>query len=191
MKIFKLTPIFLITLFFSVTTVIAQNGMLLEQGGQQQAKQPVKKTVTEENYKAHAEGWIVDINKAYEISKKTGKPIMANFTGTDWCGWCIKLKREVFDKPEFKAWAKKNVVLVELDFPRRFQLPKRYKDQNYGLAQAFKVTGYPTIWVFNMGKDDKGQYTIDALGKSGYVKGVPAFTGGVDAMIKQFKERKG
>ena len=144
----------------------------------------------ETTYSAHAKGWLVDINEAYAISKKTGKPIMANFTGTDWCGWCIKLKREVFDKDEFKTWAKDNVVLIELDFPRKFKLPQNIQQQNQGLAQAFKVTGYPTIWVFNLGKDDKGQYTIEALGKTGYVKGVSAFTNGVDAMIKQAQEKK-
>jgi len=140
--------------------------------------------VLKSGYKAEAEGWLVDINQAYEISKKTGKPIMANFTGSDWCGWCKKLKAEVFDKPEFKKWAKENVVLVELDFPRRKVIPDNIKQQNAGLQQAFKVTGYPTIWVFNMGKDDKGQYSIEALGKTGYVKGTAAFTKGVDDMIK-------
>lgn len=135
-------------------------------------------------YKAEAEGWLVDINEAYAISKKTGKPIMANFTGSDWCGWCKKLKAEVFDTPEFKKWAEKSVVLLELDFPRRKQIPENIKQQNAGLQQAFKVTGYPTLWVFNMGKDDKGQYTINALGKTGYVKGTAAFTKGVDDIIK-------
>ena len=144
----------------------------------------------EKEYKAHAEGWEVDVNKAYEISKKTGKPIMANFTGSDWCGWCKKLKAEVFDKEEFKTWADKNVVLLELDFPRRFKLPENIQQQNAGLAQAFKVTGYPTIWVFNLGKDEKGQFTIGALGKTGYVKGTKAFTDGVDAMIKRAEEAK-
>jgi protein disulfide-isomerase len=136
-------------------------------------------------YKAEAEGWLVDINEAYKISEKTGKPIMANFTGSDWCGWCKKLKAEVFDTPEFKKWAEKTVVLVELDFPRRKVIPENIKQQNAGLQQAFQVTGYPTIWVFNMGKDDKGQYTINALGKTGYVKGTAAFTKGVDEMIKK------
>jgi len=144
--------------------------------------------VVKSEYKAHAKGWLVDINKAYDISKKTGKPIMANFTGTDWCGWCIKLKREVFDTPAFKSWAAKNVVLIELDFPRRFQLPENIKQQNHNLAKAFKVTGYPTIWVFNLGKDEKGQFTIDALGKTGYVKGTDAFTSGIDAMIEKGKK---
>lgn len=143
--------------------------------------------VVKSTYKAHAEGWLVSIDEAYALSKKTGNPIMANFTGTDWCGWCIKLKAEVFDKPEFKEWAKKNVVLLEVDFPRKKQLPDEIKQQNAGLQQAFQVQGYPTIWVFNMSKDPKtNQYGIEALGKTGYVAGGPAnFTKGVDDMIKK------
>jgi len=143
--------------------------------------------VVKQTYKAHADGWLVDVNEAYALSKKTGKPILANFTGTDWCGWCIKLKAEVFDKPEFKEWAKKNVVLLEVDFPRKKQLPEEIRQQNAGLQQAFQVQGYPTIWVFDMSKDPKtNQYGIDALGKTGYVAGGPAnFTKGVDDMIKK------
>lgn len=140
-------------------------------------------------YKAEAEGWMVDINKAYEVSRKTGKPILANFTGSDWCGWCKKLKAEVFDKAAFKAWAEKNVVLVELDFPRRKLVPENIKKQNRELQQAFKVTGYPTIWVFNLTKSESGQFGIEALGKTGYVRGGPAaFTKGVDDMIKASKK---
>jgi len=178
MKIFKTTAVCLLMIIGS--SVYSQGGVL---------KTNQKQTISEDNYKAHAAGWMVDINKAYEVSKKTGKPIMANFTGSDWCGWCKKLKREVFDLPAFKTWADKTVVLVELDFPRRFQIPQKYKEQNAGLQQAFKVTGYPTIWVFNLTKNEQGQFNIDALGKTGYVKGIDAFTGGVDAMIKQAKEK--
>ena len=142
-------------------------------------------------YKAHADGWLVDVNKAYELSKETNKPIMANFTGSDWCGWCIRLKGEVFDKPEFKTWAEDNVVLLELDFPRRTKLPANYVEQNRGLQSAFGVRGYPTIWVFNLAKDEStGQFKIDALGKTGYVRGGPgAFITTVDNMKKQHKEK--
>ena len=57
-------------------------------------------------------GWIVSLDEAVALSEKTGKPIMANFTGSDWCGWCIRLKAEVFDTPEFKDWASDNVILL-------------------------------------------------------------------------------
>src|SRR5690606_176112 len=152
-------------------------------------KQETSQTETE--YKASMEGWEVEVNIAYEKSKKTGKPILANFTGSDWCGWCIKLKNEVFVKPEFKAWSKKNVILLELDFPRKKQIPEEIKQQNYGMQQAFGVRGYPTIWVFNLSKNDEGQFSIDAIGKSGYVAGGPSkFQEGIDAMIKQYNEKK-
>ena len=70
--------------------------------------------------------WHNDINKAIDISFKSKKPMLLFFTGSDWCGWCIKLQKEVFQKPEFSEWAK-NVVLVELDFPRKTQLEEKLK----------------------------------------------------------------
>ena len=121
-----------------------------------------------ENQKAQLE-WHTDMAKAYDISKATNKPIFAFFTGSDWCGWCHKLQREVFAKPEFIDWAKKSVVLVELDFPRRKELPPELVQQNYSLQQAFGVRGYPTIWVFDLNKDEATKkFTITALGSLGY-----------------------
>src|ERR1700744_1852989 len=66
--------------------------------------------------------WYTDLMKAQDQSKATRKPIFGFFTGSDWCGWCHKLQEEVFSKPEFVKWAKKNVILLELDFPRQKQL---------------------------------------------------------------------
>jgi len=115
--------------------------------------------------------WHTDINKAHEISLKKKKPIFAFFTGSDWCGWCHKLQREVFVKPEFISWAKKNVVLVELDFPRRKELPRELREQNYSLQQALQVRGYPTIWIFTLEKDEEKKYKINAMGSLGYPAG--------------------
>ena len=83
--------------------------------------QPLKPSAntTTSSYKSSIPGWYVNVQKANVESAKTGKPILANFTGSDWCGWCMKLRREVFDTPEFQEWAKKNVVLLELDYPRK------------------------------------------------------------------------
>ena len=140
----------------------------------------------QEAYKATHEGWLVNIDKAYALSKETGKPILANFTGTDWCGWCKKLSAAVFNKPGFKSWADDNVVLLELDFPRRKQLPNEIRAQNQSLQQAFKVRGYPTVWVFNLNKDDEtGSMMIEALGKIGYTPSLGEFTSGVDQMLKR------
>jgi len=148
--------------------------------GQQQATQ------TEQVYAAENPGWLVNVDEAYDISKKTGKPIMANFTGSDWCGWCKRLTANVFSKDEFKQWADQNVVLLELDFPRSKTLPQNIMAQNSSLQQAFQVGGYPTVWVFKLSKDDKlNQYSIEALGKTGYSASVEEFTSGVNQMLKK------
>lgn len=134
-------------------------------------------------YKAENEGWLVNVDEAYALSQKTGKPILANFTGSDWCGWCKRLTKSVFIHDEFKDWAKKNVVLLELDFPRRKQIPQAIKQQNASLKQAFSIRGYPTIYVFDLSKNDSGEFAINALGKTNYKKTVKEFTDDVDAML--------
>ncbi len=141
-------------------------------------------------YKAGNEGWLVNLEEAYKISKKTGKPIMANFTGSDWCGWCKKLSASVFVKDEFREWADENVVLLELDFPRRKQLPSDIQQQNAGLQRAFNVSGFPTVWVFDLDKDDQGKYSISALGRTGYSPSVEQFTNGVEDMFERAKKNK-
>jgi thioredoxin-related protein len=116
--------------------------------------------------------WYTDIIKASEISKASHKPLFAFFTGSDWCVWCKKLQNDVFSKPEFIQWAKKNVVLVELDFPRRKTLSPELTQQNASLQQTFRVQGYPTVWMFFLNKSaDASKYDIDALGSLGYPGG--------------------
>ncbi len=116
--------------------------------------------------------WYTDIMKADEVSKKSGKPIFAFFTGSDWCGWCHKLQNDVFSKQSFIDWAKKSVVLVELDFPRNKQLPTELAQQNSGLQQALQVQGYPTVWLLflNKNKDEKS-FNLSTLGSLGYPRG--------------------
>jgi thioredoxin-related protein len=116
--------------------------------------------------------WYTSLEEAAKVSMTTGKPIMANFTGSDWCGWCKKLKKEVFDKTEFKNWANENIVLLDVDFPRRVTQTDELKKQNRELQQMFKVGGYPTIHVFNVVVKD-GKLQLDPIKKSGYVAGGP------------------
>lgn len=115
--------------------------------------------------------WHTDVNKAIEISSKTNKPMLLFFTGSDWCGWCIKLQKEVFFKPEFAEWAN-NVVLVELDFPRKTKLEPALAQQNAQMQQIFQVSGYPTIWLVTPQKIGE-QINLQQLGKTGYVGGGP------------------
>ncbi|MFN5440535.1 MAG: thioredoxin family protein [Flavobacteriia bacterium] len=85
--------------------------------------------------------WYTDINEASAIAKKENKPMMLFFTGSDWCGWCVRLQNEVFRTPEFEKWAKENVVLVELDFPKNKPQTEAIKTQNRAHQQKFAVRG--------------------------------------------------
>lgn len=116
--------------------------------------------------------WHTDLDKAISQSKKTKKPLLLFFTGSDWCGWCIRLQKEVLKTPEFEKWAKDNVVLVELDFPRRTPQVPEIQKQNMELQQFFQVQGYPTVWLVNATKKD-GKVNFEKLGSTGYVAGGP------------------
>src|ERR1051325_8828309 len=109
--------------------------------------------------------WLTDLPKAQAKAKKENKLVMLDFTGSDWCGWCIKLNKEVFSKPEFAEYAKKNLILVEVDFPVKKKLPEELKKANESLQEKYKVEGYPTIVVL----DGEGKH----LGDTGYVEGGP------------------
>ena len=116
--------------------------------------------------------WHTDLNKAIEISIESEKPLFMFFTGSDWCGWCIRLQKEVFFKPDFVKWAKENLVLVELDFPRRKKLEESLKQQNENLRQMFAVRGYPTGW-FVVPQIEENKVNFKRLGSQGYVAGGP------------------
>lgn len=110
--------------------------------------------------------WETDLEVAKKRAKDENKEILADFTGSDWCGWCIKLKKEVFDQPEFQEYAKKHLVMLELDFPRKKELPAKEKEQNEKLSEEFKVEGFPTVLLLNA----KGK----EVGRTGYQEGGPA-----------------
>jgi protein disulfide-isomerase len=129
--------------------------------------------------------WETNVNKAIEVSKKTKKPLLLFFTGSDWCGWCIRLQKEVLRTPEFATWAKDNVVLVELDYPRSKPQTNEIKQQNGQLQQIFGIQGYPTVHFATV-TDIKGKINFQSLGNTGYVAGGPkAWLGVADGILKK------
>ena len=113
--------------------------------------------------------WHTSFDEANTLSKASHKPIFAFFTGSDWCGWCMKLQKDVFSKPEFIEWAKKNVILLELDFPRKKRLSPELEQQNFGMQQALKITGYPTVWLLFAMKDEAtDNINLSTHGSLGY-----------------------
>ena len=93
--------------------------------------------------------WETDYKKAQDEAKANHKLILLNFTGSDWCGWCIQLDKAILSKPQFKDYATKNLILVELDFPRRKAQPVELRKQNQELAERYQVEGFPTLVVLN------------------------------------------
>jgi protein disulfide-isomerase len=121
--------------------------------------------------------WMTDLPKAQAKAKAEKKLVMIDFTGSDWCGWCIKLNKEVFSQQEFVDYAAKNIVPVEIDFPRRKQQNAELKKANQALQKKYGIEGYPTIIVLN-GDGKK-------LGQLGYQPGGPK------AFIEKLEQLKG
>ena len=115
--------------------------------------------------------WHTDLSKAVSISINEKKPIMLFFTGSDWCGWCMRLKKEVFNHEKFKIWSDDQIILVELDFPRRKKLEPNILNQNRELARIFGVSGYPTCWLVKPQVLENSKVNFLKLGKLGYVAG--------------------
>ena len=110
-------------------------------------------------------GWLTSYDQAQKEAQSKRKLLLMDFTGSDWCGWCIMLDKEVFSKPEFKEYASKNLVLLELDFPRMKKMPPETVAQNEKLAMKYGIQGFPTVVVF----DSDGK----PLGALGYEQGGP------------------
>ncbi|MEI6786878.1 MAG: thioredoxin family protein [bacterium] len=126
---------------------------------------------------AGGDGWLTSLEAAKTEAVKRQVPILVDFSGSDWCGWCIKLDKEVFSKEEFKAYAKTDLVLLLVDFPRKSKLPEDVKKQNDLLAEKFDVQGFPTVLLLNgQGKE---------LARTGYMPG------GAEAYVKHVKSLVG
>ena len=115
---------------------------------------------------AGGEGWSSDFEAAKKQAAESKKDLLIDFTGSDWCGWCIKLNDEVFKHDAFKAGVKDSFVLVELDFPKdKSKLSEETQKQNKELGEKYAVQGYPTILLCDA---DGRPYAA-----TGYQKGGP------------------
>lgn len=110
--------------------------------------------------------WHTNLEKAIEVAEKENKPILLQFSGSDWCKWCIKLNEEVMFKKEFLDYAKENIILVNLDFPRSIQQTVEIKAYNRALANKYGIKGYPTVLLL----DKSG----NVVKQTGYQPGGPA-----------------
>lgn len=92
--------------------------------------------------------WLTDLDEAKKVATKENKKLLVDFTGSDWCGYCMKLHKEVFATEEFEKFAK-DFVLVELDFPKRKEQPAAEKAKNQAAQKKYGVNGFPTVIIMN------------------------------------------
>ena len=112
---------------------------------------------------AEKTAWLTSFDDAKAEAAKRKVPILADFSGSDWCGWCIKLDREVFSKSEFKEYAGANLVLLMVDFPRSKEQSAEVKKQNSKLSDQYQIEGFPTVLLLDaQGKE---------LARTGYQPG--------------------
>jgi protein disulfide-isomerase len=90
-------------------------------------------------------GWLENFETAKKQAAAEKKHVLLDFTGSDWCSWCLKIDKEIFAKPDFKEFSAAHLVLLELDFPTGREQPAELKTQNQALQRQFKVEGYPTL----------------------------------------------
>jgi len=122
---------------------------------------------------AAGDGWLTDFEAAKVKAKAENKPMLLDFTGSDWCRWCIKLDKEVFGEAAFKDYAAAELVLVELDFPRGKEQSAELKAQNEALAKQYGVRGFPTILLLSPDGE--------LIEKTGYQRG------GAEAYVEHIK----
>ena len=113
--------------------------------------------------RTEAKDWETDLDIASLTTKVSGKYMLLDFSGSDWCGWCMKLEKEVFSQDAFKDFAEKNLVCVLVDFPRKKKQTRGLKQRNRDLATKYGIQGYPTIIILSPDGEP--------VGKTGYLHG--------------------
>ncbi|MDA7902698.1 thioredoxin family protein [Mariniblastus sp.] len=104
--------------------------------------------------------WHESYEEAQLSAIEQGKPILAGFTGSDWCRPCKQLKTDVLDSEEFVTWAGGKVVLLELDYPKRTKQSAESKEQNEDLKQRYQISKYPTILLLDQDGEVLGEIDV-------------------------------
>jgi len=101
--------------------------------------------------------WLADYPGALAKAKASGKPVLLDFTGSDWCPYCIELKKNSLSTAEFESFAEQNLILVEVDFPRRKKIAAEQLKANEALARRFGIEGFPTLVLVSAEGKSMGQ----------------------------------
>ncbi|MDY0190970.1 MAG: thioredoxin family protein [Desulfuromonas sp.] len=93
--------------------------------------------------------WLEDLEQAKIIAQQNNKHIFIDFSGSDWCHWCVKMEKEILNTPEFRQFAAENLVLVSVDFPKRKKQSAQQKQRNEELARKYAVRGFPSVAILD------------------------------------------
>lgn len=107
---------------------------------------------------ASAAQWETHYDAALQQAAQQDKLVLADFTGSDWCYYCIRMRKDVFDKPSFAAWAGAHFVLLEVDMPENPDFDPALRKQNTRLCQKYGVDSYPTILVMDAAGEPLGGF---------------------------------
>ena len=121
--------------------------------------------------------WHATIEEAVEVANKEDKPILVQFSGSDWCKWCIKLNNEVFFTKGFADYAKDNLVLVNLDFPQAIPQTDAVKNYNRTQMRKYGVRGFPTVLLMDKDANVVLQTGYQPGGPSAYIQHIKAAYG--------------
>jgi len=142
------------------------------------APKPAAKASGPETDNSDSDGlWMTSLARAQEMAREKHRLLVMDFTGSDWCGWCIKLDEDTFSKKEFVDYAQENLILLRLDFPKKAPISDELRKQNGALQAQYEIKGFPTIIIL----DDSGK-EVDRL--VGYLAGGPK------AMIARLQKLK-
>lgn len=118
-----------------------------------------------------ASAWLTDYPQALKVAAEKKKPVLLDFTGSDWCPPCKQLKRTVFDTDEFARYAREHLVLVEVDFPRSKPQSSELAAQNQRLQKQYSIEGYPTLILLSPeGKEIKRSVGFSGGGPKAFIQ---------------------
>lgn len=121
-----------------------------------------------------AEGWLTDYDKAKALAREQNKHLLIDFSGSDWCVWCVRLDEEVFQQEAFKAYAEENLVLLLVDWPQSGADSMEIQAKSEPVLREFGVSRFPTVIILEPGGT--------AIGKTGYQPG------GGEAYVEHIKK---
>ena len=138
-----------------------------------------------------ANPWHTGLPIALDKARAENKAVFVNFTGSDWCGYCIQLKREILVTPAFESFASNNLVLVEVDFPKRKAITAAQRQANNALQHRFNIQGYPTLVILDASGRERGRMGYEPGGPKPFLTRLQTITGAIRGQALKTVEGRG